>query len=656
MLSVIGLPLFLLLFSMSLLGQSNLPELKDVQLKLNESHFRSYINRPTPDGFPGSLLTPFIPGPDLENCPEDEKPENSHLEVVFVAKANSQLPESKKEAEVASLTPQQLQDSRLKRAKISLDSDSILANAQTGWNELSIEVPYDIQTSVGRAVVIESLLQASAQAAASGISNEELAKKMTGFLMENYKDEKSRLDALATLMDRFYRQYNFSRNPGHNNASSNPLNFNVPTGNMTLKDVVTATAKERKWESGVCNDFAQAIALIAAPMFKGKDTLVVNSSTHLGVVITDGKTNHIIDAGKQITETNNLMLRLNTSATNIRIAKVIDGKLKEIAVADSQIGQVVEEAFQTGKPLLRTGAAPQTFTSHFYRIKNKNGKDSQLGGAATYGHIENADVVVVVAKYQANSKRWDRYIGVGGSGEFLYDGTQNYQLQYRGGMRLHLFHYINPKLEIKASSGIHSEVMVGTPIDAGKGVFSREMSYGLEWSNALSLDAKISSKLNLHADVESRNSLGPSDWGVTTGSISKVTAKGVATMLENMSLHLNQVVANAALEAKVSSNTKMFLQGHYQGSAIGQNAGLLAGVEIKAPKGAEIFVFAGYDQRFGGFQTQNNLLVGGQGGKAGIAVRTKNGVQINAAVRNIATDSIPIVDGGISVPLGVKKK
>jgi hypothetical protein len=622
-------------------------EVKKLQLKLNENALHSYIERPTPDGLPGSLLAPFLPNSE-DDCPE-ENHDGSHFEVVFVAKGTTQSADSK-------LVPGEhgylVTNEDFNGMSIELTHASVLTSAQKVWNEkYDNKKLFDLNNSMARDAFNESLLQASAQAALVMPENE-LAQNMGRVILQAYPTKPQQIRALSDLMRRQYKVYNSSRNPFANNSSTNPRNFKIPEGDLSLNQITFATANGMKWFSGVCNDFAEGIAMVAATMFPNDDVLVVNTGSHLGVVISDGKTNHVIDSGDVFTQQDTIELKPDSGATNIRIAKVVDGKLKQIAIGDTQVGQVVEEAFQTGKPLLRTSAGTQTVTSHFYRIKERDGKASQLGGSATYGHTNSGEVLVVIAKYQAGSKHWDRYVGLGASG-LLNDETK-FQLHYRGGMRFHFFQYVNPKLSIRASTGIHTELMMDAAIIKGQ-ARNTDQSYQIDWSHRLSLDANPNSRLHISADIETRNTLGPSNWGATTGATSTFNKESVGNLLSNLRMHLNQVVANATIEEKTSKNTGLIFQGHYQGSAVGQNVGILAGLEIKGPKGAEILIFTGYDERFKGFETKNNFLYGaGRGAKAGIAVRTRKGIQINAGVRNIATDQVPIVDGGLSVPLSIK--
>ena len=153
-----------------------------------------------------------------------------------------------------------------------------------------------------------------------------------------------------------YRNYNSARNPGYNNSTHNPNQVPLPAGDLSLNEMLSAASSFNEFGGGVCNDISEVVAMVGQELFPDHDVLAVNSGSHFGVVVTDGKEHRIIDGGTQLAMTNQLMLTPEMSPSNLRISKVVDGRMKEIAVVDTQMGQVVEAAFQTGKNLLKTDA------------------------------------------------------------------------------------------------------------------------------------------------------------------------------------------------------------------------------------------------------------------------------------------------------------
>jgi hypothetical protein len=135
--------------------------------------------------------------------------------------------------------------------------------------------------------------------------------------------------------------------------------------------------------------------------------------------------------------------------------------------------------------------------------------------------------------------------------------------------------------------------------------------------------------------------------------MSYIEVKDVPTVLKNMNFHLNQVNADVSAEKKISSGTKAFVNTHYQGSNIGQSVSILAGLNIKAPQGAQILVFTGYSNNdLKGYQTQHSLIASPSGPQFGAKYVTKKGVEFSGAVRGVAGK--PSVGIKLKVPLGGK--
>lgn len=148
--------------------------------------------------------------------------------------------------------------------------------------------------------------------------------------------------------------------------------------------------------------------------------------------------------------------------------------------------------------------------------------------------------------------------------------------------------------------------------------------------------------------------MGPTNWGNTTGALSYTEASDAGTLLKNISFHLNQVNADLSVEKNLSSNVTGFANTHYQGSNIGQSVSVLAGLNIRAPAGAQIIVFSGYtDATLSGYKTRHGLLGTPSGPEIGTKYITKKGTEFSAGMKS--TDRGPAYQATIKIPLGKKK-
>lgn len=169
-----------------------------------------------------------------------------------------------------------------------------------------------------------------------------------------YTDEEDRYKLLSQLSIRLNANYNDARNPGSNNSSFNPKGLAIPEGDISTQELFKAAVERNSFNGGVCNDISEVVAQVGEHLFPDKDVLVLNGGSHFGVLVSDGKTNRIINVFETTISTGGLDLDKGQAATNLRINKVIDGKLTQIAVVDTQVGQLVEGAFDKNRKLLKT--------------------------------------------------------------------------------------------------------------------------------------------------------------------------------------------------------------------------------------------------------------------------------------------------------------
>lgn len=647
--------LTLLLFPFKLWSQGLLMNFKEVQDQIAQEELDQYLKDPKPEGVDGPFFESLLSTNqnNLQNiCKEESKENKTHYEIVMIAQGNAQ------ESEVEFLPGQkrQLSNENLKKlinitprsnGSTLLTTEEVLSKANKFWNSGLIntsEETYDPHSALGQELFIEGLIQ---NAKASSLQEYELAGALSKIIQDVYKTEEEKLNALSALSLRLYRNYNDARNPGSNTSENNPSGVKLPSGDMSLGDLMNAAAVFDPLQGGVCNDISESVALVGEKLFPDKDVLTVMSGTHFGVIVADEKKNHIINSGKQMNLENRLFLTEKMSPTNLRISKVQDGALKEIAVVDTEMGQLTEAAFKTGKNLLKTDADISSLMTHF---KKKN-HEFTVGS----GHLSDSNVLIVVAKYETASDKWNKHLGLGASVQDFKGSEQEnkYQVHFRAGAERYFYRYMNEKTTIQASMGFRLNGMYTLNQEKiGGGPQSIDMSMGLDWTQ------KIEAQFGKHnpegiqvkSTLEVEQTLGPNNWGALTGAFSNPKKTDYEAIFKNMSFHLNQINLKAEANKKFSEKMTGFTSLGYQGSNIGQRATILAGVDIKAPSGAQILIFTGYtNSELKGYLTQHSLIAAPTGVELGGKYKSKKGVEVSGSVKGLGRE--PAINGTLKIPI-----
>lgn len=517
------------------------------------------------------------------------------------------------------------------------------------------EGPFNQNSAVGRELIIEGMIQAAAKEDAN-INEYVLAEKMAGIIKDIYKSEEDRYNAVSATVARFYRDYNMARNPGRNNAENNAEGLPLPKGDLSLFDIVKASSEGRNNMNGVCNDFSEAGAILAEKVFPDKDVLTINSGSHFGIVIADGKKNRIIDGEDQHQLKNELYLQPTSSVPSLHISKVFNGKLKEIATVDTQMGQFVTKVFNENKSLLNTSTNINSVASHFRRITTeKDGSETAISGSAGYGNLGSSNVVMVVAKIENNSANSSSYIGLGaGVQKFNDPGVDlKYHIHLRTGTSRALINYVSQNASFKLETGLQGHFMSSLDKNLMELTTNLDFGWALEWVNKASfrITGDKSNGIEFLANVENRNGIAPENWGDATGTASKITGESFLKTLGSLRFYLNQINGNVVLQKKINENVLTNATLNYQGSNIGQSISAIGGLTIKAPESVEVMVFVGYqDNKLPGYMTKNSLLVGSQGVVVGGSIKNKQGVGVRGVVRGIGSERVS-GDVSIEVPL-----
>lgn len=647
------------LFTTEVYSQNFLDDSEAIKRFISSNELDKYMNGDRKKGINGNYLFGLTPTPNLDltsSCQKDTK-KDSRYELILVSSFNNQRSHSKQEAtQYSYFSTYELerfkQQYKTKFDNALLNKDSIKTLATEIWraetyapssNEL------DLNSFVGKDLVVESLLHVAAK---TNLKEKDLSHALAETISGLYQTDEEKYQILSKISSRLYRNYNDPRNPGYNTATLNPNNAPLPPGDLTLNEMLQAASAFDPTKGGVCNDVSESVMMIGEELFPDKDVLSVNSGTHFGVVISSGKDHRVIDGSQSYSMSNKLLLDPKFSTTNLRLSKVSDGKLKEIAVVDTEMGQVVESAFQTGKNLLKTDTDISSLIGHL-----KKNHMTLSGGSAT---LSDSKVFIVVAKYENTSDKWKSYIGSGlTSQEFNDQLEKRYQFHLKGGVERKMFHYIGPSTAVNLSSGLRVSGMysLGQTGFSVSSVGSKEMSGSLDQYNKLNIEIGNKNRPNfkLNSSIETEHTLGPSSWGDMTGQLSSIESKDALPVLKNLSFHLNQVNANITVQDKVKKNIGYYNSVHYQGSNIGQSINLISGLTIDAPKEAQILVFTGYiNTEIKGYETKNSLLGAPSGLQAGIKYKSNRGVEAGVVVRGIAAKES--VEVNVKIPVNGRKK
>lgn len=635
-------------------AQSFLGQMKAISEKVSENEIDNHLSSQREEGIPGEFIAQMLPHSDPENelCSEPQESKDTRYEIVLIASGASPIGKEEileKQLPVfASEFYQKKSPQFLEEGLFTEESVSEMAGRYWTTPGVKTEGQIDYTSAKGQEFFVESLIQGAAH---SGLNESEMIGRMTSIIEKHYQTEEEKLNLLSAISSRFYRTYNDARNPGKNNEKYNPDGVALPESNISFVDMIKAAGSFDEFSSGVCNDITETVAKIGEKLFPDKDILAINAGSHFGLAVADGKTTRIIDGPSNINYQNELNLKpKELSPSNLRISKVKDGVLREIAVTDTKMGQLTEAAFETGKHLLKTDADISSLVAHY---KKKN-----YGVSVGTSQFDDSNVLVVVAKYQSSSDKWAKNIGVGFSGQdFRHSDTKTkYQVHMRAGLERRVFQYVNERTKLSYHVGGRMSGMYTLNSEKSEGPNLVDFSAALDVTNRISMEnSSRDDSLKVKSYVEVENTLGVRNWGAMNGILSQKDTSKFLPLLKNTSLHLNQINADVMVTKKLDEKKTLVGNAHYQGSNIGQKVDIMAGLNITAPEGAEILVFTGYTNAdIKGFETQTSLIASPSGINTGVKYKKKN-LEVSGGVRGIASDT-PMVNGTLKINLGKKRR
>jgi hypothetical protein len=552
-------------------------------------------------------------------------------------------------------------NNHLNNTKLALPSDFNFTSIRRFMIDITNENIYhpeyyisdiDLKFNKDRSLLLETLLKMSYE---NAIDEKLLPIKLSQIIGEAFINEEARYDFLSLMADRLYQNYNDARNPFNNNTVTNPNDEILPEGNISISNLFKAAFENDIYRGGVCNDIAQVVADIGQHLFPDKDVLVISGGTHIGTIITDGETSRVIDGGSQLVTHNMLSLHPNiTHASNIRISKVVNGKLREIAILDTEQGLLVKSALGIDKDTISTNWPMNKIITQVSKVieTKKMKKEFSLSTAAA--ELSRSNMFVIAGKVDLTKKSRHAFAGVA-YGHQTSPGIDTLD-NGDGSIHVHIGYdrkyvlYAHPRLKLEFVSGFYAQGNFGLKrhrFDTA-GTIESEKALNVQFKPKDESGLKIDSKVTLIS------SLGPKDYGKTTGILSKFQLSDLPKFALGMIYHLNQFVVNTKVEKNINSRLSAQGQFLYQGTHVGQNIESNLGVTILSKnKNHQFYAFLGYDNSdLKGYKTRNNLLAGYTGGKLGVQYQNNSGTRLELSLREIGNSSQnPYFNGTVKLPL-----
>ncbi len=484
------------------------------------------------------------------------------------------------------------------------------------------------------------------------MSDSELGAHYAEAIREYTSDRETQLNILTRLSSYLYKAYNDKRNPLQN-TNHDP----IPTGTIPLQQLMKASFVSSPDQGGVCNDITQGLAVVAEKLFPKDDALVINSGSHYALMVSDkNKVHTVMSWSEKSTSTGEVTIDKDLPITNTRISKVVDGKLKELTVADTELGQVFKMVSAHGTKVIQTGYTPSIVTAEF-----KNGKKSYVAGIA---NTSNSQVLILVAQHQGKLLGMESFTQTGAAIQRVNGeaNPMNFALSFQEVASKRIFNYVGPGVKISGTGGAQLDVSYGHGLS-----MNSVSSYIPSFSGNLQTFGKVDlattpknpKSPTFTANAEVDEFLGFKDIGAHGGAIANPGWAGISKMLSHSGLTLNQVNLSGGMQIPIQKNLSSQTNVNYQGTNIGQVVDITTGMNITSPQGVKVFAFVGYlNSDIKGYQTQNSLLQAPTGFQAGAKIQTPGGINFSTSVQGVGgpNHSLGNVTLGIPIKGKVKKK
>jgi hypothetical protein len=482
------------------------------------------------------------------------------------------------------------------------------------------------------------------------LTDDEVATRFAETFKGYTSDREKQMDLLTRMSDFLYNNYNSKRNP-----MANTHHDPIATGNISLNQIVTAAYEFNPDQGGVCNDIAQSVAQVAAKMFPTDDALVINSGSHYALMVSEkNKVHTIIDGYERTTGKGEAIIDKDLPVTNTRISKVMDGKLKEIAITDTELGQVFKMVSGQGTEMIKTGYTPSVVMAEF-----KKGKNKFVAGVAK---TSTSQVLVLVAQHKGRFLGLDSFTqaGVGGqkvSGEVA---PYNVMVSFQEVLSKRIFNYVGPGVKVSGTGGAQFDASYGHGTSKGSlSYFLPSFSGNLQTFQKVDFQTTPQNPKNptFTGSVGASQFLGWNDKGANVGAMSDNNFASVTHALNNTGLMFNQVSVKGGIQVPIQKGLSSQTDVKYQGTNIGQEVSITSGLNIDAPQGVKVFAFVGYmNSDIKGYLTNTSLLQDPTGFQAGAKLTTPKGVNLSSSVKGIGGTEGPQGQVTLGIPISTKKR
>ncbi len=481
-----------------------------------------------------------------------------------------------------------------------------------------------------------------------GISDGEIATRIAGVMQAYSADKEVRLQLLTNLSEFLYDNYNDERNPLQH-TGKDP----IATENLSLSHLINAAVAGNEKQGGVCNDINQALAQVAEKLFPKEDVFTINSGSHYALLMSDeGKVRTVINQDERMTGKGDITIDPEMPTTNTRIAKVDNGVMKEVTVAETELGQVFRMTSGEGTRIIQTGYRPSLLYTEFEKGKNALG--------AGVAQTSNSEVIVLVAKHRGKLLGFESFTQLGTGVQRLNQSESpvNVVVSLQQNLTRQVFQYVGPGVTVRGTTGVQIDASYGRNLDPDAiGSWIPSFSGNLQTRNAI--DFRTTPK-NLKAPVFTGRAEVDHFWGFQNvgahhGAMSAPGWDGIKRSLDHSGLILNQVNAQGAMHVPIKAGMSSITKVDYQGTAIGQNLGITTGLSVQAPLGVRVYAFVGYlNGSLGGYQSQHNLLNAPSGGQAGLRLQTEGGTNVSGSIQGLGGNQG--VQGNVKVGIPIRKK
>lgn len=192
-----------------------------------------------------------------------------------------------------------------------------------------------------------------------------------------------------------------------------------------------------------------------------------------------------------------------------------------------------------------------------------------------------------------------------------------------------IIHYVSPGTEIKLNSEVRGENSYKVNLKGSDETAPIESSVKVDVVNRLDINQAITSDTQLKTSLEAKYTTGTRD----------------IKALEDTTFFLDKIKAQARVDQKINHQTSGYTEVSFSGNDFEKDVRVVAGLDFKLPRNAEILVFTGHRN------SQKHLAGRQEEAEVGVQYKNKNGVKVFGRFRE-GSDNGKTYEAGVEIPLG----